>query len=103
MAGVMSHFVLAEVERHPFPEKRRKTTFLWEGVTLDLAEDKCGGTGGSILTSKCAWKRRRKKNSEQADGIAFATLVIHVPLFLTSAIPLFSILTYAIFWLKTRS
>ena len=39
MAGVTSHFVFAEVERHPFPEERGKTVFLWEGVTLYFGED----------------------------------------------------------------
>ena len=39
MAGVTSHFVLAEVERHPFPGERRRMVFLWEGVTLYLGED----------------------------------------------------------------
>ena len=75
MAGVTSHFVLAEVERHPFPEERRNTVFLWEGVTLYLGEDELRKTlrgvrehaaSGSVLaflTSKCAWSGGVKKKT----------------------------------------
>ena len=69
MAGVTSHFLLAEVELHPFPEERRKTVFLWERVALYLGEDEVRKTlrgvreraGGAFLTSNCVWSGGVKK------------------------------------------